>query len=243
MQSSRQIFTPSWVRALALVLVAAGAFSIGARAKGAQAKTMPGKERPVLESVQSIVRTYNRSSGVKMKVKKTSELALLNETRRSEGGLFFSKGQLRLELKKPEETTVVYNSSGIWVETVTEGFDGPSAHVMKITSKELRKQAKAPLAFLLKDPAAWNRFNVAKTEKQDDGTVVTLKPKKAADLPEIKTLIVGFDQKKKTLLKISYSDEMDNVVTYSFSETEFDQKFATGRFNYQPPKGAEVVNF
>lgn len=191
--------------------------------------------------IQKAVKKYNAAAGVTLQVKKTVKLSLMDETRISEGVLYFSKGKLRLELAKPEDSLIVLNTEAIWVESVTDGLDGPSKHVMKITSKDLKKRTKAPLAQLLTDAKTWNEFKVLKSETVDDVAVLRLSPKNPAKFSDMTVVDVKIDVMANEIRSLSYQDEIENEVAYDFSKTDLKTKILKSKFSYKPPKGAEVV--
>jgi len=194
-----------------------------------------------LKLIQESIGQYNKVAGVSMAVKKTVKLALLDETKTSEGNLYFSKGQLRLELAKPEDSLVVLTAKEIWVESSIEGLNGPEKHVMKIVSKDLKKRTKAPLALLLTDQKAWGQFKVLSSKKVEQKMILNLKPKDPQKFPELTQVSIELKPEEKEILKLSYQDEIENEVSFEFTDLDFSADVSTHKFKYTPPKNAEVV--
>ena len=178
-----------------------------------------------------------------MRVKKEVKLSLLEDTKESEGILYFSKGLMRLEVRKPEKSIIVLNDKAVWLETRVDGFDGMTIHVTKILSKDLKKRSKAPLVLLLTETEAWDNFKITKTRSSDKSRTMTLKPKKEGEYPELSKVRISVNTETNELWYISYEDEIENEVTYKFQRPDFDADVSKSKFDYKPPKGAKVVTY
>lgn len=211
-------------------------FSIFVSMPGAQAGATDLTGIPL---IQKTIDKYNEIAAVKMQVKKTVLLSLLDKTMASEGELYFSKGKLRLEISKPEDSVIVMNEQAVWVETTMDGLDGAKKHVMKISSRDLKNRSKAPLALLLTDKKAWSDFKVVKKTCDDDLHTIRLAPKKK--LSEMTEVTIIINSKDMQIQELKYQDEIENEVSYKFSNPDFETKIAKSKFKYVPPKGAEVV--
>jgi outer membrane lipoprotein carrier protein len=195
-----------------------------------------------VQPIQKVIESYNLSEGVSAKVRKTIKLSLLDDTKISTGKMFFEKGKVRLEINEPEKSIMVVGSGVIWLETEIEGFDGVKKHVTKIQSRDLGRQMRAPLAALFGRKKAWEEFKVDSKKNEGDITYFVLSPKNAKGV-EIKSMLVGVDEKKNIIRKVSYKDEIENEVIYEFENVKLNEKVSESKFDYQPPKGAEVVSF
>jgi outer membrane lipoprotein-sorting protein len=54
-------------------------------------------------------------------------------------------------------------------------------------------------------------------------------------------LKVSIDAKNTVLKEFIYLDELENEISYKFSEQKFDQKMSSKKFKYTPPKGVLVT--
>lgn len=190
-----------------------------------------------VELIKKVIAKYNDTSALKMGVKKEVKLSLLEETRASNGLLYFSKGLMRLEIIEPEKSIIVLNKDAIWVETSSEGFDGPTTHVTKIVSKDLKKRSKAPLVLLLTETEAWDNFKVISEKATEKETTMILRPKKKGEYPELSKVSISINTLDNELWTVSYEDEIENVVTYKFHRPDFGAKLSKGKFDYKVPKG------
>ena len=195
-----------------------------------------------VKPIQEIIEKYNRSSGLKAKVVKTVKLELLDEIRTSKGEMFFQKGRVRLDVNEPDNSMMIVGGGTIWIEDEIDAFEGKKKHVTKIHSKQLDRQMRAPLAALFGRKKAWEEFKVLSGNTKDKVVTLTLAPKLKRSL-EITEMTVVLDSKKKLITQVSYSDDLDNLVTYSFSDHEVGIKIPNNKFDYIPPANAEVVSF
>ena len=196
-----------------------------------------------MKLVKLTIRRYQEAKAVEIQVSKTVTLALLDEKKESEGTLFFSKGKMRLEIKKPEESLIIMGKGAIWVVTPTPPEFGGKTQVMKIRSKELSRQAKAPLAALLGKPKAWDEMNIKKEIATDDNVKFSMVPKMGANFGDIVAVNVEVSPTKKILRGLSFKDELDNETTYKFNSTNFEAKVSDKSFEYVPPQDAEVTEY
>lgn len=192
-----------------------------------------------LDIVKAALKEFQEAPAVKAKVKKTAVYSLLDETKKSEGEIVFSKGLLRLDLSKSEDPSlIVMNDKVIWVETPNAWGDGKN--VMKIVSEELKSRSRAPIAMLLKQKDILSLFNLTETKKEKAYTDYVFRPKDKVNFSDLSELVLRIG-KDAHLESLSYKDDIDNKVTYEFIKPNFKFKATKKAFEYEPPKGAEVV--
>ncbi|OFZ19361.1 MAG: hypothetical protein A2Z20_01880 [Bdellovibrionales bacterium RBG_16_40_8] len=196
-----------------------------------------------LRLVKSTIERYQKAKAVEIKVSKIVTLALLDEKKESEGMLFFSKGKMRLSIEKPEEYLIIMGKNEIWVITPTAKELGGRTQVMKIRSPELSKQAKSPLAALLGRPEAWDNLKLNSESATNGSVKFNLEPKVGADFGDIVSVNLEISQTEKTLLNLSYKDELDNETEYKFKSTNFKAKITEDFFKYSPPKDADITEY
>ncbi len=196
-----------------------------------------------IELIKETMRRYQGAAAVEIHLSKTVTLSLLDETKKSDGRLVFSKGRLRLEIFKPEESIIVMNNNTLWVETPTPIELGGKTQVIKIQSKDLSSQAKAPLAALLGKISAWDQLTVKTEVETKDGVTMSLVPKKENALGEIVSVSLVIAKKARELIMISYKDELDNETKFEFNKTNFGAKADKNVFVYMLPKNAELTEY
>lgn len=196
-----------------------------------------------LSNIKKIVEHYKTVSAVSAKVDRQVKLSLLDENKSSEGSFLFSKGNLRLEIEKPDKSLIVMNKKTVWVVTPTSKELGGQTQVLKINTSKNAKSAKAPIAALLMDSKSWDAFKV-KNEKTTDGvTQVQLIPQKPDSMGDVVLVDVKFDKSKREIKQLSYKDELDNETIYIFKDTNFKAEVDSAKFQYAPPSNAEVTEY
>jgi outer membrane lipoprotein-sorting protein len=192
--------------------------------------------------IQKVIEKYNKAKAISAKVEKLVYLTLLEETKSSKGEMYFSKGKIRLEMASPDNSVMVVGDGVIWLESDIEGLDDNKKHVTRIRSLDLNRQMRAPLAVLFGRAKAWEEFNVKSKNKSGDTVALVLEPKDLKAV-EIKAMTVVVDTKKEIVTELEYSDAIENKITFKFNNIKIVDKVDAKKFNYVPPKGAEVVNF
>jgi outer membrane lipoprotein-sorting protein len=196
-----------------------------------------------LIKIKVLLRRYQLAKAVKVELKKTVKLALLDEEKNSEGNLILSNGRLKLEILKPEPSTVIVNKNLIWVISPTSKDLGGKTQVMKISSSSLKKQAKAPLAILIGRPSAWDQFKVESKTEDENTAKYVLKPKDPKEMNEMVVLKITVDKKNVELRDLSYSDDLDNETRFDFKAADFKVDIKDDAFDYVPPKNAELTEY
>ncbi len=196
-----------------------------------------------LDLVKAVIGRYQKPEAIHSIIKKDVVFGLLEETKTSEGQLTYSKGRLRLEIERPEASLIVMNKDVIWVVTPTSKELGGKTQVLKISSKELSKQSKAPLAVLLSQKKAWDNFKIKKQSEKNGIQTVVLVPVKPDTMGEIVSIEMVFKKTDQDLKSLSYKDELDNETKFTFLKTDFNAAVQDKVFSYKPPKGAEVTEY
>ncbi|MCB0384861.1 MAG: outer membrane lipoprotein carrier protein LolA [Bdellovibrionales bacterium] len=198
------------------------------------------KESPEIASIKEVVKKYQTTRAVGMKVEKKVHLALMDEDKTGKGRLWYSKGRLKMTIAKPEDSLLVMNDDIIWVVSKLPEEFGGTIQVTKMKAAQLKK-SNALLAVLFGDEAVWDRFELMSADSKKGRLTVELKPLKEAHLADVMKVKVQVDHKAKKIIEIAYWDELENVTLYRFSEIKFGVSLSGGHFKYKPPPGAEVT--
>jgi len=194
-----------------------------------------------IKLVKQVMGRYHEAAAVKSDVKKEVYFALLDEKKATQGTLLFSKGRMRLEMAKPEEFLVVVNKEVIWAVTPANAELGSAMQVLKIVSKDLSQQSRAPMAMLFGQKKAWDQFKVMKSEEKNGVKTIALAPKKPDSINDVSSVQLAINLKENLLSELSYKDDLDNETKFIFSKTNFKAKVNKKSFSYSPPKSAEVT--
>ncbi len=191
-------------------------------------KVSPEKE------VDAVLSKYRKAPAISAKVKKTVVQEMTGVDNKSSGNFYYSKGKLRLDFTEPEKTTLVYDGKYVWLES---RLDEKKVQVTKMRTNELKK-SKSVITALFDQKDVLRSFKLVKTATENGAKVYTFEPKDKKSRGEVTMLEVAL--KAKDIQRITYTDEVENKVSFIFSDlTKGDVPAA--RFSYKPPKNAEVT--
>lgn len=214
--------------ALTLILTAGFVPDMAFAAKKKAAPALTAKD------VDGVLASYRKAPAVKAKVKKTVVQETMGTENVSTGEFFFSKGKLRLDFTEPEKTSLVYDGKYVWLES---RLDDQNIQVTKMRTNEL-KRSKSVLTALFEKKDVLRNFKLAKTKNEEGSKNYFFEPKKKKSSDEIQLLQIVI--KGKELQRVSYKDQLENTVSFDFSELSKGTVPAT-KFTYKVPKNAQVT--
>ncbi len=186
--------------------------------------------------IQALV-VYQKAPLVRAKTVKRVESDFLEKTTIFEGVLYLGQGRFRWETSQPDQSIVIFD--GQYLYSIQDG----QATRSKIT-KQVRQQS---LMVILFSPQKLNeRFDVKNLEtvvvgKKEAPTVGFQLTPKTKDI-EIEDLEIFIDKKSKKIERISYKDEVGQLVQIAFSDTEMRKSKDNERFSYQPAQGEKIID-
>lgn len=183
--------------------------------------------------VDSVLSKYRRAPAIQANVKKTVVQEVMGTSNESEGKFYFSKGKLRLDIEKPEKSVLIYDGKNIWLES---HLDESTVEVSRIRSGEMKK-TDSLMAALFDRKDVLNNFKHLKTTDAEGQKTYAFEPKNK-DKTEVRYLEVAL--KNKDIRRITYKDNMENQVSFEFSDLSRG-KVPADKFTYKPPKGANVT--
>lgn len=196
-------------------------------------------KKPQAKEVNEILSGYRKAKAIKAKIKKTVVQEAMGTETKGQGEFYFSKGKLRMDMQSPEKSTLVYDGKVIWFESQIEGFDGGPATV-QVTKMKMGKLRKTDslLATLFEEKDILKHFRLisSKTTKPGMNTFVFEPSDKSKT--EVQQLEIG--TKNKNIDRIAYRDQVENKVSFEFSDLKKGAVPAT-KFKYVVPKKAEVT--
>jgi len=188
-----------------------------------------------VKDVDAVLTKYREAEAFTATVKKTVAQEVIGTETTGVGRFFFSKGKLRLEMGEPENTTLVYDGKTVWMET---RLDEKTIEVTKVKSKELKKNDSL-LATLFERKNILQSFTMDKTRESGGTRIYTFRPKNIKNT-EVRLLEISLSGKGQELAAISYRDDRENQVSFEFNEV-VREPVPSEKFNYKPPKGANVT--
>jgi len=198
------------------------------------AKAAPKKATLSVKDVDGVLAKYRRAPAIQAKVKKTVVQETMGMENTSTGDFYFSKGKLRLDFTEPERTSLVYDGRFVWLES---RLDDKNIQVTKMRTNEL-KRSKSVLTALFEKEDVLRNFKLVKSAEKDGSKNYFFEPKKKRAEDEIQLLQIVL--KNKDLERISYRDQLENTVSFDFTEMT-KGKVPAAKFSYKVPKNAQVT--
>jgi outer membrane lipoprotein carrier protein len=189
-------------------------------------------------TLKKISLKYRSAKLVEMSVEKTVKSDLTGKVTKYTGTLALSNSKFRLETKTPDEALVVYDGTTLWnVQYPPKEFGGNPQVAHGKPDKKTRGQL---IAATLIGGDIQKTFKVTDEKKEGDiSSTLSISPKD--DLP-VKNLRMVIDLKKSEITEISYTDDLQNLVTMKFSDIKLKDSVKKNLFKYEAPKGAQETN-
>jgi outer membrane lipoprotein-sorting protein len=229
---------PSWKFLLVLGAVLLSSPAFGKKVTRHNSVAQGKSASSAVETIKSVLRKYQQQSGVVMNVEKKVISALLERTDVSDGILIFSKGRVRMDIKKPEPSLLILNGDRVWMVNKVE----KQTHVAK--TKLTGGVKSNPLLTLLRgEDRVWRGLKLLKKSAKGPAQSITLAPPKGDDWGDVVELEIKVDSQKLELLGFRYQDELDNKTQFVFSGVKFGQKVPNKEFEFNPPAQAQVTEY
>lgn len=191
--------------------------------------------------VEALIWRYKLEAPVKVKIRKRIQSPYLTKEKVSSGELKLGKNIFRLDLEKPDNSTMVLDGKNIWVEQRLDADMGGEIQVSKFSMNETRR-ANAIFAVLFDNSQLEEGFKLVSVNSDDKkGKTFVYEPKKQA--VDYKQLSISISPEKKQLVSFSYEDELENKVIYDFGKTTFKAKLKKWQLEYTPPRGVKPSEF
>lgn len=184
---------------------------------------------------------YQKEHGIHITLKKTITLGMLGTTKESEGEVWLNKGQMRLEIHKPDPSQIVAGDKFLWIESPPPpGFDGAKTQVLRASLNSDQAKSQGLIQLLTKG-GVLKYFRVSGVQRGDGNITFFLQPDKQSI--EFKRVQIKVKIATKEILTLRYWDQVDNETTFDFVTSEFNKRLDKKLFTYKPPKGAEVITY
>ncbi len=191
-----------------------------------------------IKSLQEVSDKYRKTRLVKSDMLKIVKTELTGKEIRNEGSIAISDGNFRIESNTPEKSLIVFDGKNLWNEQSSNSEFGGGAQV---THQVLNKRNKGQvlIATLLTKEPLMKHFKVTKSELSED-SISYYADSINADI-NVKDFKITIIPKKKVVSEISFKDDIGNLTTMKFSNTQFKDAPEKKLFKYTPPKGAQVT--
>lgn len=212
---------------------------LGTIGYGSSFKSLLKNQKEHTSVLKSYVKQLSNYEELMMKVEKNSIQALLDRKTKSSGEISVSKdGRFWWKVSSPQETLLVFDGKFAWnEEALPEEFGGG----FKVAKSKHFKQSPAYriLKTLMGNGSILDFFSPLKTSRAENIVELQLTPN-SSDW-DISLLIIRINEKDSKLESIKYLDENENETELSFSNHKTFKKMNKERFQYAPPKGADIT--
>jgi outer membrane lipoprotein carrier protein len=197
------------------------------------------KENANLKPLTETTAKYREAKLVQMSVKKTIKLEVTGKETQQDGKISLSAGLFRLESSEPEKSLVVFDGKNLWNEQQpSSDFGGEKPQVTKAKLSDKNKSQTLLATLLTKDPIT-KYFKVLNGKKNAGFMVYEMEP--ISSEPPMKTLTLKIDTEANIISEISFKDDVGNLTTMKFSNTQFKDKLDKKLFEYHVPKGVSAT--
>ncbi|MCH2533167.1 MAG: outer membrane lipoprotein carrier protein LolA [Bdellovibrionales bacterium] len=196
-------------------------------------------EKKDLRLIKEAFDSYWSSELVSMDVERENTYSLLDKTETSKGKMYFSKGQLRLNMHDPKPSHLVIGEDVIWFAEKSD-FEKDKWVVVKV-AKDKAKRAQAFFNLLFGNTGVTKKLELIGNNKVKDFESYILKPKNASEFPGVTKLAIIFHQKTKEVMFLQYWDDLENKTSYELTNIERKEKSDKSLFKYTPPKNSDVT--
>jgi outer membrane lipoprotein carrier protein len=184
--------------------------------------------------LQSAMGKYQAAKSITAKIEKSVK-TMWGDAQKAKGRLYYARGKMRMELDDDSKTTLIIDGKSLWVILNFEG----QLQISQMSSEHLKKGDNVLGAFF-GDGKFLKNVEVAKVETNGRIQECLISPKSLKNL-EVKSLTVGI--RNEELDNISYEDDLGNKTIYFFKSIALNDSIDPTKFQFVPPKGAQVSKF
>jgi outer membrane lipoprotein carrier protein len=181
--------------------------------------------------LKNVEARYNKAKTLQVFFKETYTPP--GKMKRSESGILMLKkpGKMRWQYSQPAGKLFVSDGKWLWLYTPDEN----RAEKMKFKETD---DLRAPLAFLLGKLNFDKEFQNLKGVQEAGGMRITAEPK-SENLPYSHVeFLVGADT---TIKEVKVTGYDKSIIHFTFDQERLDPPLEGKLFNFQPPKGVELV--
>lgn len=204
-----------------------------------QTKLKEKKAPSAILVLKDVSKRYRNSKLVKIKTEKKVTSELLGKATTYQGFIYLAQGSFRWENETPEKSLLIYDGETIWnVQHPPKDLGGQ----IQVAIAKIGKNTKSQILIstLIGKESIDKNFKIIREKQEDHFLFIELEPL-SGDL-RVKDLTLKIDLKIQKIKKISYKDDVDNLIEIDLVNTEFIPKENKELFKYKIPKDAQVTN-
>lgn len=188
-------------------------------------------DAPIASLLKTVEQRYNRADTLQVLFRE--DYTKTGHARRSESGLLELRkpGRMRWEYSDPKGKLAVCDGKTFWMYT-------PSENRVERTPLRDTDDMQAPIAFLLGKLHFEKEFRNLQGTPEGTGTRITAEPK-SDNLPYSAVQFLVAPEGRIRAVKVTRFD--NSIMEYTFDQEKMNPKLDEKLFQFQVPKGVEVV--
>ncbi len=170
--------------------------------------------------LQSMILTYNQAKYMKCSFNKLSKSMLLSTVEKTKGTLEYSKKKIRLEMTGENKSIFIKGHEKFW-------------HISgkNVTTGNVKDAVPNIFDSIFSNTTIWSKLGVKYISVSKKKAKIKIDPK--GKFPNILEIVMKINLKKRTLIQLNYTDDVNNSVEISFKNIRFFSKERPERFIYK----------
>lgn len=188
---------------------------------------------------ESILKKYNKKSGVQIKLEMLTEKKSLGTKTTDKGVMTHQTGKLNLSLDGEKKSEMIFDGKKAYLISYPDQELDPDGNRKVILLKVSDKNQLGLLSNLFGNPKKFFTHFKTKTVASDKESLTLLLEDKTKSL---KPMTLVFSKKDQSLQKMSYLDEVGTEIQINFEKPTFTTEISSKLFKYNALKSDEVVS-
>lgn len=188
---------------------------------------------------EKILQKYNQKSGVQIKLDMQTEKKALGTKTSDKGVITHQSGKLNLSLEGDKKSEMIFDGKKAYLIAYPDQELDPDGKRKVIFLKVNSKNQLGLLSDLFGQPKKFFANFKTKTITSDKKSLILKLEDKAKTLKE---MTLSFSKEDKTLIQVSYIDDVGSEVQINFEKPSFTTEISSKLFKYNALKSDEVVS-
>jgi len=180
--------------------------------------------------LEDMTLTYSQVNYMKNSFERVETSQLLGTKKKTKGNIEYSKKKIRVEFKKGSKDLFIRGEKYFW----HVGEDGD------VLMGSVERAVPNVFVSIFTDPGVWKGLGT-KHLNVPEKNIAHLEVDPKGQFPSIEKMKLKINTKKRTLLEVSYTDDIGNQTDIKFNNNRFFPKSKPNRFQYQIKKTDKVT--
>lgn len=187
--------------------------------------------------LDEVSKSYRNAKLVEIAAKKTIKSEILGKETNYDGKIYLSSKLFRWEVEQPEKSVIVFDGNYLWNAQFSKSDKEPAL----VTQAKVDKKNKSQMlvGILFGNGSVKNQLKVM--NEKTNGSVIEIEAVALGTDVNIKNLKMKLDSINKSIIEISYEDDLENLIIFKFTKTDFKNEVSKNLFKFNPPKNAKVT--